>query len=123
MQFQLAAIVAAFCFSCASAAPIDYGSPEHPKVGCFAPKTSDSAGHQGKLLPEVVISIGLTPIDDSERVKVLRAPDFNPEKWEPHPKEEIVFGGRCRAGADLQQMFDASRGDGEAATRTRPPNR
>jgi hypothetical protein len=113
------ALFATLWLSCASSAPIDYGSPQHPKVGCFAPKASDSGRHEGKLLPEVIISIGLTPIDDSERVKVLRAPDFAPEKWEPHPKEEIVFGGRCRAGADLQQMFDASRGAGAAPI---PPN-
>jgi hypothetical protein len=121
MQVLLLAALAAFCVSCASA-PIDYGSPEHPKVGCFTATPKQNASIAGKFMPETVISIGLTSMEDGERVKVLRAPDFNPEKWEPHPKEEIVFGGRCRSGADLQQMFDATRG-GDAATPNKPPNR
>lgn len=119
----LAALIAAVLISCADAPSIDYGSPENPKVGCFVATPKQNATIAGKFQPEIVISIGLTSMEDGERVKVLRAPNFNPEKWEPHSKEELVFGARCRAGSDLQQMFDASRGDGEAAARTRPPNR
>jgi hypothetical protein len=121
MRFPLAAVVAAFCFSCASAAPIDYGSVEHPKAGCFIATPKQNATIAGKFQPEIVISIGLTELEDGERVKVLRAPDFNPDRWEPHLKEEVVFGARCRAGGDLQQMFDASRGGVDAASK--PPNK
>jgi hypothetical protein len=118
MRYLAAVLTTAFLFSCSSADAARPPSPEHPKVGCIAPTLRQSGSHEGKILPEIVIVTGETPIDDGARWIVLRAPDFDPKKWEPHSKEEIVFGARCKAGRDLQEMFDASRGDVEAS---RPP--
>lgn len=123
MRFALAALVSGFFVACSSAEAVAAPpSPQRPKVGCIVATLRQNGTHEGKILPEVVLVIGSTPIDDGARWIVLRAPDFNAKQWEPHSKEEILFGARCKAGAELQQMFDATRGDGAAAARTRPPN-
>lgn len=84
---------------------------EHPWVGCIADSplaiAQRPAPGGGRLLPEVVRVIGATSGEDGERWKVLRAGEFNPERWQPWEKEKIQFQG-CGAEADaVQQVFAA----------------
>lgn len=81
---------------CASAIPPD-PTPERPRIACIAdsplPARQISKGSGNRLLPEIVRVIGVTTAEDGERWKVLRAGEFDPEKWQPWPKRKIQFHG------------------------------
>lgn len=99
-------------------------TPEHPLIGCIMPTLQQVSHSAGQPRPEVVKVIGETPIDDGKRWIVLRGPNFDPKKWEPHSKEEIVFGPRCGPEVDaFRNLFNASSGDMDAAERQRIPPR
>lgn len=105
-----AAAVLVVLIHCASGPSIQQDpTTERPKVGCILPTASQQARIAGRLLPETVLVIGVTSMEDGERWKVVRAPDFNHEEWEPHGREAIKFGSRCQVGSTLDQFSAARR--------------
>ena len=93
---------------------IDIPTPDHPRVGCIgaapdalcdgpacrelAKKNRHNKG-QRVLMPEIVLVVGVTSVQDGERWKVLRQGERDPEKWLPYRRDEVVFD-RCGAEAD-----------------------
>ena len=107
----IAALASGVFISCASAPP-PRRTPtvESPDIGCILPTLAQRGKVPGTLLPEIVRVIGITPIEDGERLKVLRAGEFNPSNWQPWPKELIHFGAICGREADAFRELDAVRG-------------
>lgn len=78
-------------------------------VGCLLAPLSQQARFAGTLLPETVLWIGETPLEDGHRLMILRAPDWDPESWLPYEREAVTFGARCKIGGVSSIYGDASK--------------
>ncbi len=58
----------------------------------------------GRILPEIVRVIGIYESSQGDEWKVLRAGEFNPQKWQPWPKDQIQFRGCGPEGDALSAM-------------------
>lgn len=97
------ALVGAALAGCASApvrVPLATPTPDNPRVGCILPTTKQGALVEGKIQPEKVYWIGVTSIDDGERLMIIR-PSFDEKEWIPMERGAVVFDGRCRLGPSL----------------------
>lgn len=72
-------------------------------MGCILPTMKQNAVVEGRIQAEKVLWIGLTSIEDGERLMIVRGPDYNMDKWVPMQPGSVVFDGRCvenRGGLD-----------------------
>jgi hypothetical protein len=119
--FTLLLLVAGVIDSCSTPHLVDLGdgtivptvaeiepTSEQPREGCIPVPPSEQANHAGTIAPEIVRVIGTTSLEDGQRWKVLRGPEFDPRHWLPFERDAIKFGAPCRINSPNQ--FDASRG-------------
>lgn len=100
-----AALCAALVFlvGCTHQGPRPDPTIEKPREdGCIPVSLKDRAMAEGKLLPERILIIGITPLEDGERWMVVRGPEWDFDDWQPWERESIAFGAQCAGAVGLQ---------------------